>query len=191
MILLLQGTTITKLVTLPQFSLPDSISVSFVRQGPDVGTVSQSGRGPSSVSTTRGGRGGRGGRGFLHPASPAPPVKRKGGAKSGPCRSRPVKRANTSRPLGRLCRLCDQADFAVFSLEEKPEIVLKVRELLDIRLDLEADRQAGYPEVVCIQCCNSLLSFATFKGNVSRAQILLEQRLSREVEVVSEDSPER
>ena len=187
MILLLQGTTITKLVTLPQFSLPDSISVSFVRQGPDVGTMSQSGRGPSSVSTTWGGRG------FLHPASPvlAPPVKRKGGAKSGPCRSRPVKRANTSRPLGRLCRLCDQADFAVFSLEEKPEIVLKVRELLDIRLDLEADRQAGYPEVVCIQCCNSLLSFATFKGNVSRAQMELEQRLVREVELISDASPER
>ena len=66
-----------------------------------------------------------------------------------------------------------------------------MRELLDIRLDLEADRQAGYPEVVCIQCCNSLLSFATFKGNVSRAQMELEQRLVREVELISDASPER
>ena len=104
---------------------------------------------------------------------------------------RPKAPTSTSSTPGRLCRLCGKGDFAVVNLEKKPEIVVKVRELLDIRLDLEADRQAGYPEVVCIQCCNSLLSFATFKGNVSRAQILLEQRISREVELVSEDSPQR
>ena len=105
---------------------------------------------------------------------------------------RPKAPTSTSSTPGRLCRLCGKGDFAVVNLEKKPEIVVKVRELLDIRLDLEADRKAlGYPAVVCVQCSNSLVSFATFKGNVSRAQILLEQRISREVELVSEDSPQR
>ena len=105
---------------------------------------------------------------------------------------RPKAPTSTTIPPGRLCRLCGKGDFAVVNLEKKPEIVVKVRELLNIRLDLEADRKTqGYPAVICIQCCNSLQTFATFKGKVSRAQLELEQRFSREVEVISEDSPKR
>ena len=90
-----------------------------------------------------------------------------------------------------LCRLCATGDFAVFSLEKKPEMVVKVKELLNISLDLEADRKAGYPAFICIQCCNNLQILAAFKGNVTRAQMELEQRFSREVEVISDHSPER
>ena len=101
-----------------------------------------------------------------------------------------VKRSSSANPQGRLCRLCAKGDFAVFRLERKPDIVVKVEELLDIRLDLEADRKAGHPTDICIQCCNTLQVFSDFKGTVLQAQIKLEQKI-REVEVISEDSPER
>ena len=133
-------------------------------------------------------------RGFLHPGrgrertATLAPQKRKGGEMSGPGQ---VKRPNTSNPLGRLCRLCAKGDFAVFNLEKKPETVVKVRELLNIQLDLGADRKAGYPAFVCIQCCNNLQILAAFKGNVARAQMELEQKFSREVEVINDLSPER
>ena len=137
-------------------------------------------------------------RGPHHPPSPAlvsprrgspAPQKRRGSGTSSPLA---VKRPNTTNPQSfQQCRLCATADFALFSLEKKPEIVEEVKELLNIRLDLEADRKAGYPAFICIQCCNSLKIFAAFKGNVSRAQVELEQKFSRVVEVISENSPER
>ena len=137
-------------------------------------------------------------RGPHHPPSPAlvsprrgrpAPQKRRGGGLSGQLA---VKRPNTTNTQRfKLCRLCAKGDFAVFSLEKKPEIVVKVKELLNISLDLEADRKTGYPASVCIQCCNSLQTFAAFKGNVSRAQMELEEKFYGEVEVITEISPER
>ena len=149
-------------------------------------------------------------RGLHHPPSPAlvspsraspAPQKRKGGGLSSLQFAQSllaVKRRNTTSTTSttstqkfQLCRLCATGDFAVFSLEKKPEIVVKVKELLNISLDLEADRKAGYPAFICIQCCNNLQIVAAFKGNVARAQMELEQRFSREVEVISDLSPER
>ena len=134
--------------------------------------------------------------GLQHPVRPAlvsprrgpPAQKSKGGglASSLPAAKRP----SFVKPQGRLCRLCARGDFAVFRLERKPDMVEKVEELLNIRLDLEADRKAGYPTDICIQCCNTLQVLSDFKGTVRQAQIKLEQKI-REVEVISDDSPER
>ena len=97
-------------------------------------------------------RGGRGAapnisRGFLRPPGPvlvAPrrgrertatlaPQKRKGGMSGSGQLKRPKAPTSTPIPPGRLCRLCGKGDFAVVNLEKKPEIVVKVRELLNIR----------------------------------------------------------
>ena len=81
-------------------------------------------------------------------------------------------------PLARLCRVCGQDSAVIFSLKDKPETVGRVRRILNISLDLEADREAGYPAVICRKCCNLLETFTNFRRSVSLGQDLLNKKVT-------------
>ena len=80
-------------------------------------------------------------------------------------------------PLARLCRVCGQESSVIFSLREKPEMVTRLKRLLNLVLDLEADKEAGYPAVICRKCCNLLETFANFRKSVNLGQEALTTRV--------------
>ena len=102
-------------------------------------------------------------RGLHHPPSPAlvsprraspspspspAPQKRNGGGLSSPLAVKRRNTTNTTNPQRfQLCRLCATGDFAVFSLEKKPEIVVRLKELLNITLDLVCMMQSEVREI--------------------------------------------
>ena len=44
-------------------------------------------------------------------------------------------------PVARLCRVCGQDSSVIFSLREKPEMVTRLKRILNLVLDLEADKE--------------------------------------------------
>ena len=83
----------------------------------------------------------------------------------------------TLDPVNRLCRICGQESSVIFSLKGKPEMVTWARRILNINLDLEAEKEAGYPAVICRKCCNLLETFANFRKLVNQGQELLTKRV--------------
>ena len=92
------------------------------------------------------------------PIRPLTPLKRMGGVLSNPMGvKRPRLPAspymnhnmqgalNPARldPVARLCRVCGQDSSVIFSLREKPEMVTRLKRILNLVLDLEADKEAG------------------------------------------------
>ena len=80
-------------------------------------------------------------------------------------------------PVARLCRVCGQDSSVIFSLREKPEMVTRLKRILNLVLDLEADKEAGYPAVICRKCCNLLETFANFRKSVNQGQEALTARV--------------
>ena len=80
-------------------------------------------------------------------------------------------------PVARLCRVCGQESSVIFSLREKPEMVTRLKRVLNLVLDLQADKEAGYPAVICRKCCNLLETFANFRKSVNLGQEALTTRV--------------
>ena len=123
------------------------------------------------------------------PVRPILPAKRLGGVLSSPLAAKrprlPGFMSNLSGalnpatldPVNRLCRICGQENSVIFSLKGKPEMVTWARRILNINLDLEAEKEAGYPAVICRKCCNLLETFANFRKLVNQGQELLTKRV--------------
>ena len=124
------------------------------------------------------------------PARPLAPLKRMAGVLNSPMAAKRPRlpgsfinnmtgAVNPARldPIARLCRVCGQESSVIFYLKDKPETVTRVRRILNISLDLEADKEAGYPAVVCRKCCNLLETFATFRRSVNMGQESLTQKV--------------
>ena len=79
--------------------------------------------------------------------------------------------------VARLCRVCGQDSSVIFSLREKPEMVTRLKRILNLVLDLEADKEAGSPAVICRKCCNLLETFANFRKSVNQGQEALTARV--------------
>ena len=91
------------------------------------------------------------------PIRPLTPLKRMGGVLSNPMGvkrprlpSSPYMNHNMQGALNparldsvaRLCRVCGQESSVIFSLREKPEMVTRLKRILNLVLDLEADKEA-------------------------------------------------
>ena len=124
------------------------------------------------------------------PVRPILPAKRLGGVLSSPLAGKRPRLPGhfmsnlsgalnpaTLDPINRLCRICGQENSVIFSLKGKPEMVTRARRILNINLDLEAEKEAGYPAVICRKCCNLLETFANFRKLVNQGQELLTKRV--------------
>ncbi len=66
----------------------------------------------------------------------------------------------------KLCRLCSVAypkNGPLYSLGDRPELIKKIAHILEVKLDLEADKTQGYPGVVCKKCFINVSLFYDFK----------------------------
>ena len=109
------------------------------------------------------------------------PLKRKarGGGVSVPVKRKTSTPAVPSRPkTSQLCRVCAKDSFNYSCLAKQPMIVALVKEYLHISLDLQAEKEAGYPNIICLRCSNYLESLNVFSKTVSRGQEIIQQRVS-------------
>ena len=64
---------------------------------------------------------------------------------------------------GRLCRVCGTSNSVLYRLADKPGMLSRLSNVLGLKLDTQADRDAGFPDVVCRKCCNLVDTFHHFK----------------------------
>ena len=80
----------------------------------------------------------------------------------------------------RMCRLCAEPyprANPVYSLSDKPHILEKIDATLAIKIDVEKDREDGYPDLICRKCCHIITTFHTYKKTVDDGMASLSQEV--------------
>jgi len=76
----------------------------------------------------------------------------------------------TLAPFERLCRVCGIPNNVIFRLTDKPEVIQRLDELLNLSIDLKEDERNEYPSVVCRKCCNLVETFHQFNKQIKSGQ---------------------
>ena len=78
----------------------------------------------------------------------------------------------------RMCRLCGcsiSQSGSMFRISDSDDLKEKIDLVLAIKIDTEAEREGGYPDVACRKCCQYVLAFSTFKKTVDEGMVKLSQ----------------
>ena len=76
--------------------------------------------------------------------------------------------------------MCGEESSNCLGLEARPLKVQQVRNLLGLNLDLETDKEAGFPSVICRKCFNFIDSLSAFKKSVFQGQESIKRKMEME-----------
>ena len=93
-----------------------------------------------------------------------------------------LQNAHALHGTDRMCRLCAEPypkANPVYTLHDKMHILEKIDSTLAIKVNVDKDREEGYPDLICRKCCHIISTFHTYKKTVDDGMARLSQEVAK------------